>query len=91
MDYFYCYMSATALVKRTFHEHCIIFFATKRQAHRMHIILGLFGIKAGELHGNLKQAKVRNQWVIFSLMHYVEFIVINKCGLFSEDRSVGVV
>lgn len=44
-----------ALVCRTFHDHCMIFVQTKKQAHRLHILLGLLGIKAGELHGNLTQ------------------------------------
>lgn len=46
-----------ALASRIFSDHCIIFIQTKKQAHRMHIILGLFGINAGELHGNLSQAQ----------------------------------
>ncbi|KAI0210159.1 putative ATP-dependent RNA helicase DDX27 [Lamellibrachia satsuma] len=44
-----------ALVKRTFHNHCMVFIQTKRQAHRMHILLGLLGVQVGELHGNLSQ------------------------------------
>ena len=44
-----------ALVCRTFHDHAMVFVQTKKQAHRLHILLGLFGIKAGELHGNLTQ------------------------------------
>ncbi|KAK2172115.1 hypothetical protein NP493_991g00051 [Ridgeia piscesae] len=44
-----------ALVKRTFHNHCMVFIQTKRQAHRMHILLGLLGVSVGELHGNLSQ------------------------------------
>lgn len=44
-----------ALICRTFHDHCMVFVQTKKQAHRLHILLGLFGIKAGELHGNLTQ------------------------------------
>lgn len=44
-----------ALICRTFHDHCMIFVQRKRQAHRLHILLGLLGIKAGELHGNLTQ------------------------------------
>lgn len=44
-----------ALICRTFHDHCMIFVQTKRQAHRLHILLGLLGRKAGELHGNLTQ------------------------------------
>lgn len=44
-----------ALICRTFHDHCMIFVQRKFQAHRLHILLGLLGIKAGELHGNLTQ------------------------------------
>lgn len=35
----------------------IVFFALKRDAHWMATILGLAGIKCGELHGNLSQAQ----------------------------------
>lgn len=44
-----------ALICRTFHDHCMIFVQRKKQAHRLHILLGLLGIKAAELHGNLTQ------------------------------------
>ncbi|XP_037951200.1 probable ATP-dependent RNA helicase DDX27 [Teleopsis dalmanni] len=44
-----------SLICRTFHDHCMIFVQTKKQAHRLHILLGLLGIRAGELHGNLTQ------------------------------------
>lgn len=44
-----------ALVCRTFRDHCIIFVQTKKQAHRLHILLGLCGVKVVELHGNLTQ------------------------------------
>uniref|UniRef100_A0A1B0FGA2 RNA helicase n=1 Tax=Glossina morsitans morsitans TaxID=37546 RepID=A0A1B0FGA2_GLOMM len=44
-----------SLICRTFHDHCMVFVQTKKQAHRLHILLGLLGVKAGELHGNLTQ------------------------------------
>ncbi|XP_077982571.1 putative ATP-dependent RNA helicase DDX27 [Glandiceps talaboti] len=46
-----------ALCSRTFYDHCIIFVQTKKQCHRLHIILGLLGLNVGELHGNLSQTQ----------------------------------
>ncbi|XP_046843701.1 probable ATP-dependent RNA helicase DDX27 isoform X2 [Xenia sp. Carnegie-2017] len=44
-----------ALCSRGFHENCLIFVHTKQLAHRLRIFLGLLGINADELHGNLTQ------------------------------------
>lgn len=44
-----------ALVCRTFRDHCMIFVQTKKQAHRLHVLLGLLGASIAELHGNLTQ------------------------------------
>lgn len=45
------------LCTRTVTTKTIIFFTHKRQAHRTCIAFGLLGLKCGELHGNLTQAK----------------------------------
>ncbi|NWR44289.1 DDX27 helicase, partial [Regulus satrapa] len=47
----------TALLTRTFQDHVMLFTQTKKQAHRMHILLGLMGLQVGELHGNLSQTQ----------------------------------
>ncbi|XP_034350718.1 putative ATP-dependent RNA helicase DDX27 isoform X1 [Arvicanthis niloticus] len=46
-----------ALLMRTFTDHVMLFTQTKKQAHRMHILLGLLGLQVGELHGNLSQSQ----------------------------------
>uniref|UniRef100_A0A8D0LAD8 RNA helicase n=1 Tax=Sphenodon punctatus TaxID=8508 RepID=A0A8D0LAD8_SPHPU len=46
-----------ALLTRTFPDHVMLFIQTKKQAHRMHILLGLMGLQVGELHGNLSQTQ----------------------------------
>jgi ATP-dependent RNA helicase DDX27 len=46
-----------ALVCRTFHDHCMVFVQTKKNAHRLRILLGLLGLKTGELHGDLNQTQ----------------------------------
>merc|ERR1712130_348710 len=44
-----------SLVCRTFRDHTMIFIQTKAQCHRLHIMLGLLGVRVGELHGNMSQ------------------------------------
>ena len=45
----------TALVCRNFNKKCIVFFETKKAAHRFYIILQVLKIKACELHGDMPQ------------------------------------
>uniref|UniRef100_A0A4W6FK41 RNA helicase n=1 Tax=Lates calcarifer TaxID=8187 RepID=A0A4W6FK41_LATCA len=44
-----------SLLTRTFQDHVMLFTQTRKQAHRLHILLGLMGLKVGELHGELSQ------------------------------------
>ncbi|EDO39252.1 predicted protein [Nematostella vectensis] len=44
-----------ALCSRTFSDHCLVFLQTKWMAHKLRIVLGLMGLNADELHGNLTQ------------------------------------
>ncbi|CAD5209313.1 unnamed protein product [Bursaphelenchus xylophilus] len=46
-----------ALVTRTFLDHTIIFVRTKKDCERLNILLGLLGVKIGQLHGGLTQAQ----------------------------------
>jgi len=43
------------LCKAFFRERTIIFFRQKKEAHRVRIVFGLLGLKAGELHGSMTQ------------------------------------
>lgn len=47
----------SALLTQAFQDHVMVFTQTKKQAHRMHILLGLMGLKVGELHRNLSQTQ----------------------------------
>ena len=44
-----------ALCQKTYKKQAIVFVRSKRYAHHLRILFGLFGIKASELHGNLTQ------------------------------------
>lgn len=46
-----------SILKHLYKERVIVFFKTKKQCHRLAIILGLLGMKACELHGNLSQTQ----------------------------------
>ncbi|CAM9210670.1 unnamed protein product [Phaeothamnion confervicola] len=46
-----------SLLCRTFTTRTIVFFDTKAQAHRAMLVLGMAGVAAAELHGNLTMAQ----------------------------------
>jgi ATP-dependent RNA helicase DDX27 len=54
------------LCKEVYTKRVIIFFRQKKEAHRVRIIFGLLGLKAGELHGSLSQEQVcSNHFLIY--------------------------
>ena len=65
-----------ALLTRTFSDRVIIFAQTKRQCHRMHVMLGLLGLKIGELHGDLSQTQVTPRKPNCFLSHTNDFLAI---------------
>jgi len=46
-----------SLLARTCRDHTIVFIRTKQQCHRLHIVLGLLGLRVAELHGNMSQTQ----------------------------------
>ena len=72
-----------ALVKRTFREQTIVFIQTKKEAHRVHIVLGLLGVRVGELHGSLSQAQVRHPKSLRLFLQMTNFMpsVLWRCWL----------
>ena len=46
-----------SILSQVYIEKVIVFFKTKKQCHRTAIILGLLGLNACELHGNLSQTQ----------------------------------
>lgn len=46
------------LCQQVYTARVIIFFRQKKEAHRVRVIFGLFGLKAAELHGSMSQEQV---------------------------------
>lgn len=46
------------LCENVYKNRVIIFFRQKKEAHRVRIVFGLFGLKAAELHGSMSQEQV---------------------------------
>lgn len=44
-----------SLIHRTFHNRTIVFCETKKETHRVYLILKLLNVAVGELHGNMTQ------------------------------------
>ena len=46
-----------ALVTRTFKEKVIVFYETKKEAHRFYLLLKLLSVSVCELHGDMTQTQ----------------------------------
>ncbi|VDP29989.1 unnamed protein product [Echinostoma caproni] len=46
-----------ALLVRTFNRRTIVFLPTKKDCHRVHVLLSLLGLSCSELHGDMTQAQ----------------------------------
>jgi ATP-dependent RNA helicase DDX27 len=57
------------LCKEVYTTRVIIFFRQKKEAHRVRIIFGLLGLKAGELHGSLSQEQVCSNHFLIYVTH----------------------
>ncbi|CAF1309242.1 unnamed protein product [Rotaria sordida] len=53
-----------ALRTQTFHYRVIAVAQTKRQCHRMHVMLGLLGFKIGELYSDLSQTQLNRDFFL---------------------------
>ncbi|XP_042156768.1 probable ATP-dependent RNA helicase DDX27 [Oncorhynchus tshawytscha] len=80
----------SALLTQAFQDQLMVFTQTKKQAHRMHILLGLMGLKVGELHGNLSQTqKTEEPQVINFTMPNTMKHYIHRVGHTARTCKVG--
>jgi ATP-dependent RNA helicase DDX27 len=57
------------LCKEFYTKRVIIFIRQKKESHRVRIIFGLLGLKAGELHGSLSQEQVCSNHFLIYVTH----------------------
>ncbi|CAL8095924.1 unnamed protein product [Calicophoron daubneyi] len=72
----------TALLVRTFSRRTIVFMQTKKECHRMHILLSLLGLSCAELHGDMSQAQRLD-----GLRRFTEASAPNKTGQSTSNNS----
>ena len=51
----FSFVSPQALCTRSFKTQTIVFIRHKWRCHRLRLVFGLAGLRAAELHGNLRQ------------------------------------
>ncbi|KAL5111668.1 putative ATP-dependent RNA helicase DDX27 [Taenia crassiceps] len=70
-----------ALLVRSFPHRTIVFLPTKKDCHRIHILLGLMGVKCAELHGDMNQAQRLEALRRFTDAEALKSEVMNKAGV----------
>ncbi|GIX61285.1 DEAD-box family helicase [Babesia caballi] len=69
--------AALYLCKRRYPSRTILFFQTKRAAHRAALVFRFAGLKCGELHGDLSQSKRFEQVELFRTRQ-VDFLMASE-------------
>ncbi|VDM32126.1 unnamed protein product [Hydatigera taeniaeformis] len=70
-----------ALLVRSFPYRTIVFLPTKKDCHRIHILLGLMGVKCAELHGDMNQAQRLEALRRFTDAEVLKSEAIEKAGM----------
>ncbi|KAL5969628.1 putative ATP-dependent RNA helicase DDX27, partial [Taenia solium] len=70
-----------ALLVRSFPCRTIVFLPTKKDCHRLHILLGLMGVKCAELHGDMNQAQRLEALRRFTDAEALKSEVMKKAGM----------
>lgn len=78
-----------SIITRHFTTETIIFAEQKVEAHLLHIILGLMGLKSAELHGNLNQTQRLRALDRFSKKE-VDFLIATDVAARGLDIKVAI-
>ncbi|KAH9285324.1 putative ATP-dependent RNA helicase DDX27 [Echinococcus granulosus] len=70
-----------ALLVRSFPCRTIVFLPTKKDCHRIHILLGLIGVKCAELHGDMNQAQRLEALRRFTDAEALKLEAMNKAAM----------
>lgn len=67
------------LCQQVYTSRVIIFFRQKKEAHRVRVIFGLFGLKAAELHGSMSQEQVCQPLRLCLAFQLIFYTAYQKC------------
>jgi ATP-dependent RNA helicase DDX27 len=75
------------LCQQVYTARVIIFFRQKKEAHRVRVIFGLFGLKAAELHGSMSQEQVCQPLLLCLAFHTNVSYSVSKVLKTSETEK----